>query len=88
MSRLKRTVSSVAWAIDEVPQSNAASVSAPSIPAVTPAALRCLPSSTTRLSVGIAPKYFRRSNEAQCVVDLTPFSSPAAPQIRAPVQTE
>ena len=45
----------ISWAARS-PRSNAASFNAPSIPAVTPAALRCLPSSTTLSSTGIAPK--------------------------------
>jgi hypothetical protein len=38
--------------------------------------------------LGVAPKYGGKCNAAQWVVARAPFSGPAAPQTRAPVQTE
>src|SRR3546814_5254427 len=58
------------------------------MPEVTPPAVIRLPSCTTRFSIGIAPKWARKSWAFQCVVARLPFSNPAAPSTSDPVQTE
>jgi hypothetical protein len=47
-----------------------------------------LPSLTTRPFSCVAPTSGSNSVNAQCVVARRPFSSPAAPRIKAPVHTE
>ena len=54
------------------PRRSAATRSAPSIPAVSPAANTSFPSVTTRSSTAVAPKYFRNCTDAQWVVAASP----------------
>jgi len=59
-----------------------------SIPAVTPAAVTILPSSTKRPPTGSAPNCRSDSSRSQFEVARFPSSSPAAPSTSDPVQTE
>lgn len=59
-----------------------------SIPEVTPAPVIRFLSGTARSFTGSAPNRASWSSEAQCVVALYPFKSPAAPIKRDPVHTE
>src|SRR5262245_45901412 len=71
-----------------LPATSAATVSAKSIPAVTPRPLKMLPARTTRAFAWVAPTSGKRLVYAQCVVARRPFSNPATPSRNAPVQTD
>jgi hypothetical protein len=66
----------------------ATTLSAISIPAVTPPPVMNLPSATTRARTGTAPSRARKSWLAQCVVARRPARRPAAASTSEPVQTE
>ena len=70
------------------PTSSAATVSAMSIPAVTPPPLIKRPSTHHARPLGNGPSRASRSWLAQWVVARRPRSRPAAPSTKAPVQTE
>jgi hypothetical protein len=70
------------------PAIRAASVSAMSIPADTPAAVTTLPCCTTRCPVGSAPYRRSVSSSSQCEVARSPSRIPAAPSSSDPVQTD
>ena len=70
------------------PAIHAASESAMSIPADTPAAVTTVPARTTRRETGSAPYWRSVWSSSQWVVASRPTSSPAAPSSSAPVQTE
>ena len=76
----------MSWATSS-PRRSAATRSAPSIPAVTPAAKTIFPSLTTRSFTGVAPKHGSRCKAVQWVVAWRPLSSPVAPQINASEET-
>src|SRR6476646_9191162 len=69
-------------------QRRAATASAKSIPAATPAPVMMLPSMTTRWLTGMAPSGLRCSIAVQWQVARLPVGSPAAPSISEPVHTE
>jgi hypothetical protein len=77
----------IAWAVSGS-VSSATTVSAKSIPAVTPPPVMTLPSRTTRPPSGIAPNGVSRSRQAQWQAARLPRSSPAAPSASDPEQTE
>src|SRR5882672_1888895 len=68
--------------------SSAASVSAKSIPAVTPPPVIILPSLTTRAASGTAPKTASKSRYAQWQAARFPLINPAAPSRSEPVHTD
>jgi hypothetical protein len=70
------------------PTISAASVSAMSMPALTPAAVTIFPRRTTRSFTGIAPRPASSPFAAQCVVASTPFSTPAPARSSDPVHTD